>query len=487
MKRFLFVFIFVFISPFFVFGCSNGESGSLNHYEIFVDYDDISHSADCFEKVTYANVSTSAFDSIFFHLYPNAFRENAKTKVVSLSSQEKAYQNGESFGSIQIQDVKIQNRGIDFKIVGEDENILEIPLLQKLYPDEKVEICIYFVLILPNINHRYGYGENTINFGNFYPIACVYEDVNGFKKDLYTSNGDPFYSDIANYDVKVKYDKSFLLASTGEEIEKVETNEEKVSQIEARKVRDFCFVLSSEFKVIEGKANDTLIKYFYFDDQNAEESLEIAIEAVNSFNEMFGLYPYSTLCVVETNFIYGGMEYPNLVMISDAINDKKEYQYAIVHEIAHQWWYGVVGNDEFNEPWLDESLTEYSALLFFEKNDKYGLKYDIMVENANSTYKFFVDVYSKIYNDFDTSMTRPLSEFKTEPEYVNLVYTKGVLMFDSLRSLVGEKKLLTALRDYYKKYAFKNVKGYEFMEIIDKKTGFGPVMESFLDGEVVIK
>ena len=487
MKKIAFIFVFILICPFFIFGCS-GEKVGLNSYEIFVDYDDVSHSAECFENVKYVNMSNNALQKVCFHLYPNAFRENAKKEVVSLANKGKAYPNGESFGEIAIQSVKIMDAEVEFQIVGSDENILEIPLFEKLYPDERVSICIDFALILPNINHRFGYGDSAVNFGNFYPIACVFDDLNGFKTDIYTANGDPFNSDVSDYDVKVKYDKDLVLASSGEQSESLISGEKKVTSISAKKVRDFCFVLSDKFNVIEEDVNGVGVNYFYYDDPSPKDSLKTAICSLLTFNEMFGKYPYKTLSVVQTNFLYGGMEYPNLVMISDDVKEKLDYQYVIVHEIAHQWWYGVVGNDEFNEPWVDESLTEYSTALFFEKNAEYGLDYGKIIENANEEYKFFVKVYSNIYDNFDTSMQRSLNEFKTEPEYVNLIYTKGVLMYDTIRSSVGEKNFLNALKIYYKNFAFKIARGDDLVNCFESECGrkLRGLFESYLTGKVVI-
>ena len=99
------------------------------------------------------------------------------------------------------------------------------------------------------------------------------------------------------------------------------------------------------------------VKYVgYFSDENINDCLDISKEAVAYFNDTFGKYPYKTLTISKTPFMFGGMEYPGLVFISDSIEDEIEYKKVIVHEIAHQWWYSVVGNDESKEAWLDESL-----------------------------------------------------------------------------------------------------------------------------------
>ena len=104
------------------------------------------------------------------------------------------------------------------------------------------------------------------------------------------------------------------------------------------------------------------------EDEEVLTIIHLIREVVEFFSKIFGEYPYKTLTVVKTPFVYGGMEYPNLVFVSDSVNSKEELYKVVVHEIAHQWWYGIVGNNEYTYPWLDEALTEFSTILF------YGLK-----------------------------------------------------------------------------------------------------------------
>ena len=488
MKKFVLILIFIILCPIFLFGCSGSSDEKLNFYDIVVEFDDENKTASVFQQVTYVNNSNNLFETLYFHLYPNAFREGSKNKVVSSALIEKAYPNGESFGKIDVQTVSINNEFIDFEIGGDDENILIVPLLNELFPDETVVIDIEFILSLPNINHRFGFGDNAINFGNFYPIACVYEEGVGFMMEAYSPTGDPFYSDVSNYNVCVSYPEKFLIAGTGTEKNTVINKNIKTTTFEANMVRDFCFVLSDKFTVIEGNVDQTSIKYFYYDDVDPQKSLQVAVDSISTFNNLFGKYPYSTFCVVQTNFVHGGMEYPNLVMISDEIKNHEEYEYVIVHETAHQWWYGVVGNNEFEDAWIDESLTEYSTALFYDKNTQYGVNYSELIKNATASYKLFIEVYEKVYKELDTSMSRSLEEFKTEPEYVNCIYTKGIIMYDTLKTQIGEEKLIKSLKKYFKDYSYKNVKKEEIISVFEEV--YGRKVESFFDswigGKVII-
>lgn len=485
MKKLILVLLFVAFVPLFFVGCS--EEVSISSYDINMVYNDEDETITASQEVNYVNNSDNAFSDLYFHLYPNAFREDAESKPVSLANYSLAYPNGASYGGIEIKEVKVQNASCEFVIEGDDQNILKVPLGSELFPNENVKIEMEYVVTLPNVNHRFGYGENTINIANFYPIACVYEDGVGFSKDLYSSNGDPFYSDVANYNVNISCDSDFVVATSGDKLSEKEERGEKTINAVGNTIRDFAIVLSKKYEKLTQKSENIELNYYFYNDESPEETLNFSLDVLEFYNEKFGQYPYNQLSVVQNNFVYGGMEYPNLVMISDTLSRESMY-YVIAHEIAHQWWYGVVGNDEYNEAWVDESLTEYSTALFFENHEEYGFDYETIVTNANTSFKFFYDIYNKVYEKVDTSMNRSLNEFETEPEYVHSVYTQGVIMYDSLRELIGEKKFYKCCQSYFNKKAYKNASGAELIAIFSNASGrnLESFFSSYLNGEVLI-
>ena len=132
-------------------------------------------------------------------------------------------------------------------------------------------------------------------------------------------------------------------------------------------------ILSDKFIINKSMCGNTSIVTYSLNEDLAVEANKIAKESIKIFNNLFGEYPYDTYSVVASDFYIGGMEYPTLVMIDNTLyddNSKFLLEYVIAHETAHQWWYSVIGNDEVDEPWLDEALTEYSTILYFE--NKYG-------------------------------------------------------------------------------------------------------------------
>lgn len=478
MKKIVLFLILAVCLPLCLVGCE--KDAKLSSYRIDVKFNDEEKTLECFQEINYVNTSDNALFEVDFYLYANSFTEGQK--AVSNANFEKAYPNGESFGKIEFESVKVGGKEAITKFEEPDKNILSVSLEKELFPNEEISISMEYVVSLANINHRLGYGDKTVNCGSFFPIACVYE--NGFVKNGYSVCGDPFYSDVANFEVNITYPTEYVLASSGNQ-KKIEDG---VVSCQGKNIRDFCFVLSKEFEVLTKDVKGVKVNYFYYEDENANQFLETSCKAVEDFQKMFGKYPYQQLSVVKTNFCFGGMEYPNLVMIADDITDIPSYNYVIVHEIAHQWWYGVVGNNEYTDAWVDEGLTEYSTALFFENNKEYGFEYDKVIDNAFAVYKNFVQVYSSILGDVDESMQRDLSQFETEPEYVNCTYTKGMLLFDSLRETLGKRKFEKCLKNYYKEYKFKN-SSYEKMVESFCRNGNRNVeslFKSFVEGTVVI-
>ena len=137
--------------------------------------------------------------------------------------------------------------------------------------------------------------------------------------------------------------------------------------------------------------------------------LKAATDSLSKFEEMFCDYPYSSYTVVQTEFLQGGMEYPTLSFISDKLNESL-YIDAVIHETAHQWWYGIVGNNEVDNAWLDEALAEYSTTLFYKLCPDYSVDFEKRISDAMTSYLLYIDLY-KPGAAADTSMDRTLAEY----------------------------------------------------------------------------
>ena len=180
------------------------------------------------------------------------------------------------------------------------------------------------------------------------------------------------------------------------------------------------------------------------------------------------------------------MEYPGLTMLSDRLTGEEKAR-AIAHETAHQWWCAVVGSDPTENAWQDEGLAEYSAVLFFENYEKYGYTREALVTEALREYRSYYDVYGSVLGRTDTRMTRNLREYLSEYEYRCLSYDKALVLFDTLRKSVGDKKFLSGLAKYYHAHKFETVGVGELVGAFEKAgvdaRGF---FDSFLNGKGIL-
>lgn len=464
------------------------NSKNLSSYEIVATFNDDAKSLTCTETVHYVNNTDVTLNEIWFNLTPTAFSEDATIKPVSNVNIAKAYPNGISYGDLKILKVILEGKETKYEISGLDNNVLKIPLECDLYPEGKIKIEIAFLVTLPNSTLRFGYYNNNINLGNFYPVLCVYEN-GGFIECPYYSNGDPFYTDMANYTVTVTYPANLTLVSTGNLQNSSQNENLKTDRYNALSVRDFAMVLSSDFKSATKQVGNTTVKYYgYSTDENIDECLNTSALALTTFSQLFGEYPYKVLNVVKTPFMHGGMEYPNLVYISDSIKENDYFQTVIVHEIAHQWWYGLVGNNEIEEAWLDEALAEYSTILFYDKNPSYGKNEGELVAQNLESYSLYVDVIKSINGNINLEITLPSYKYSNEYEYTYMVYVKGVLMYQNLKETIGEENFIAGLKNYFKTCAFKNAKRDDLIASFERvtKTDLGGFFDSWLSGKTLV-
>lgn len=430
----------------------------------------------------YVNNTDVPLKEIWFNLYPNAYREGAKYAPISDKRTVDAYPSGKSYSVMTVSKVSVNGAETDISISGDDENVLVVPLAKALEPTDKASIAIDYTIKLPKVRHRLGYTDKAVNLANFYPIACVYRD-GGFVASPYYSIGDPFYSECANYSVTLTVPKRLEIASTGTVTEKTSSGDNSVYKLAAENVRDFAAVLG-EHKKLSGLSGTTIVNYLYYSDGEPEKALNAAIDAVRIFGEQFGEYPYKEYTVVQTGLLQGGMEYPNLSMISDECTGDGKLD-VIVHETAHQWWYGVVGNDEVKYSWLDEALAEYSAMMFYEHANGYKYTFDAKRADALTAYMLYCETYKRNGLD-DTSMTRAINEYADETEYSYMIYVKGALMLDDIRNTVGSISFVSGLKRYYTENKFAIAEPQNLIGAMEKtsKRQLKPLFESWLNGNV---
>ncbi len=463
-----------------VFPSCSPEPAPPSGYTIAAEYFPSEHKLTGDMTVRFSNETELVFDELKFQLWPNAFREGAKYAPVS-SLYLSAYYRGMSYGEI---DITGLSGAKSFSGGGEDANILSVALNEPLGKGETATVSLSFEVELAEVNHRLGVTRGSVNLANFYPVLCALGEE-GFEEYVYSYNGDPFVSACADYDVTLTVPENYTVIS-GFPAEETAADGKKQCHVVAENVRDIAFVLGTQYNCITSDANGVEVAYYYYKDPSPETALAVAAQSLSYFGETFGAYAYPRYVVAETDFAYGGMEYPALSWIATGTRPSEKAA-VIAHETAHQWWYAMVGSNQFEHAWQDEGLAEFSAALFLGAHPDYGTTYAEAVAASESSYRAFFSVYSQVNGGADTTMDRPLTAFSGEYEYRNIAYDKGVILFDRVKEVAGEKRFYAALKRYKETYEGKLASPDDLIDCFRRAgANVAGLFTSFTDGLCVI-
>ncbi len=415
-------------------------------------------------KVLAENNTGKSQDKIYFHLYANAFRDTDKLSGPVWNSVLGANPKP---GWIDVHKVQVNGKQVDGIV---KETILEVPL-SEWKVNNKVEIQIDFHIQVPKNNMRFSYDDHIMWLGNWLPIRAMH-DENGWNLDPYHPIGDPFYSDVANYQLAVEVPKGYQLASSGIEGDRYNSRTDGSRQyvVKAIKVRDFAMtIMDDNYRMLSDKVNNTEVRTWYLESDSPSTVKKLhksANKSVAYFSKVFGDYPFEEYDVVRTGGFFGGMEYPGLIYIEGNLFENQDSAgiSTIVHETAHQWWYGIVGNDEVEEPWLDESLTHYSMLQFLMA--EYPDIADFLLQMTERGMSSSTE-----YEQKGVYVGSPVTKFSDWSSYGRLVYSKGAQMFYRLEQAIGTDRMNEALSAYFEQYKYKNASGEDLIGAFEKVLG----------------
>lgn len=448
---------------------------TLNNYKINAVFDENEKVLTANETISFNNSYGKDLKDIVLHLYPDSY--NSAETLPGIGGMPPTLEK-DQIGDITITKVLINNKSVDFT---QKNQILKVNLNENLKPKEKVDIYIDFTLKLPSGNNRMGYSNDIYNFTNWYPILSIYNPKTGlWDENPFHPVGESNYSESSNYDFTIETSKNMVIASTGVDKKTTFNDNKKTLNVAAENVRDFVFIMSPKFNVVSKTVDGTKINSFYYNDENAIKSkkqanklLDVASDSIKFFSNTFGKYPFEEFDIVEANLSGGAMEYPQLIQMGH-YNFNPDIDYlqtfthmpfeitSTVHEIGHQWWYSVVGNNEFKESFLDESLTTYSTAYYFE--EQYGKYFQ---ESAFTQFRLH------LYPDKTAGLpiNSSVDKFASWSEYSMIIYRKGPVVFEDLKQRVGEEKFVEILKTYFERYKFKNATIDGFLSIINEIAG----------------
>ncbi|QUQ63739.1 metallopeptidase [Kutzneria sp. CA-103260] len=300
---------------------------------------------------------------------------------------------------------------------------MKVTLPSPLAQNQSATIGFDLSIAVPSGADRFGHDGAYNMIGNALPVLAV-RDGSGWHLDPYTNNGESFYTVIGDFDVTLTHPSSLLTPATGTSTETTSGSTTTTHAV-ATKVRDFAWGAGPFAKISTTSGKGVRVNVYSvsgISSSSANSMLTLAADAVDVHAGRFGDYPYGELDVVlDNNFWFGGMEYPGFVM--DLVSNV-----ALPHEIAHQWWYGIVGDDEYNTPWLDEGFTDYATDLYRGVTGSgCGITWQSSAEKLTNSMAYW-DAHSSRYS--------------------TVVYNYGKCTLHDLRRLIGDTAMTTLLKSY---------------------------------------
>jgi hypothetical protein len=302
----------------------------------------------------------------------------------------------------------------------------------------------------------FGYDFNQVNLVDWYPFVVPYSG--GWILHDPMPFGEHLVYDSSDIEVNLKTSADVIVAASAPSDQNGEWTRYRLYG-----ARMFTLSASNQFLVSESAVGSVKIRSYYFDGYKAagDSLLYSAVQAVSIYSAKFAPYPYETLAVVQAD-IHDGQEEDGLVFVSTDFygqyggGAKNNLTTIGVHEIAHQWWYGLVGNDQAVEPWLDEAMSAYSERIFYEYNyPRYG----------DWWWQFRVDYFGPSGN-VDTS----IYNWSSQRAYVNAVYLNGAHFIEDLRTRMGDDNFFRFLKDYAARYSHKRATSTDFFAVVRANT-----------------
>jgi aminopeptidase N len=313
----------------------------------------------------------------------------------------------------------------------------------------------------------FGYNQGIWSVPDAYALLAVHDGTVWYQ-DVAPAHGDAVFAEAALYDVTLTLPSSLVLVCTGSIMEKLaEGDGLQVYRISGGPLREFAWLASTDYLVSETAAYGTTLRSFYLpgDESAGEATLSIAAAAMRAYQDAFGPYPFAEMMIVEAPLLYYGMEFPglNLIGLNLYRDQREELENRVVHEIAHQWWYAQVGNDQVNTPWLDEGLAEYSMAIY------YRTVFGEARANTLVNQRWLVPYQVAVENDYDAVVNQPSSAFAWEYEVI--VYAKAALFFDAMQREVGDAVFREVLRTYVERYRWRWARPDDLLRVAKDVSG----------------
>ena len=393
-------------------------------YAVDADLDPAARTMTYTETATVTNTGTDSAEELYFHIYANMFKHLYKV----------------ADGDVAVLAVT-DGSGRALEYARSQEGVLyRVALAEPLAPGGTAEVTLSCRVDIPDLERKYGVSpDGDVHLPSFAAQLAVYNE-DGWDTDPLPEEGDGRYAAVADYDLTVRAPAGYTLACNGTQTAAVTQDGVTTWRFRAEKRRDLVLIACENYVCLERTVGGTAVLGYFNDTvpnvtpEQMDEVMDNAAFALEYFNSFLPEYPYDTLVVTNaalgSNFAVN-MEYPGLITV---YFDGQGARTGTYHETAHQWFYGLVGNDENTQPWLDEAFATFATGLCLEAAG---------VPDVDGT-------YWDIYAISDEAMRgQKIDVGPDEAEvYEFLIYNRGCMFLKHLMEAVGREDFLSILADY---------------------------------------
>lgn len=486
------------------------------HYRIAVSYDPERFQIAGQETLTYWNQSPDTLSELYFHLYLNAYRPGS-----NMARSDAVY------GDWRIENLPARRRGGEWIDRGSllkgdslrpemDDTIARLGLPRPVEPGESVTVCLAVRSVIPDVPDRMGRTGKGIFAAQWYPKVCVY-DRYGWHRDQHL--GSEFYGDFGTYDVRLTLPGHFLLAHTGTLVNPHEvlpdsirarldaggdsavtiwdrsrftlpsdsTMKRSLEQprtwvLHADSVHDFAWACDDKWIWRRARWDGTEIHTFHraSDMKRWNETAAEGARMLEALSRRFGPYPYPRFSIVEEPIGAGGVEFPHIVWVSPRYRDdgSRRFDSVVAHEMAHNWFYGMVGSNETAQAFLDEGFTSYAETSVMEM--LYGRRGNLTIPGKRPRWLLPPDdsrtTAWRAYLEFQArGIEEPIvthsDRFRNPAAYYPSAYSKTETGLWTLRSIAGKERFDQALREYFLTWRFHHPYAEDFFAFMNHALG----------------
>lgn len=443
----------------------------LNRYEVNLRLNTDEHTLGISETLRFRNDTGETLDELVMRTWLNAY-ETEDTSPAALDVwYDDCYYAGFSPGFLQVQDVIWNGERAESAYSNADKTALSV-FIPPLKPGEEGTLLLRCVAALPACAGRCGYVGADYQLGNVIPLVSRWENGE-WRKETYSPVGDPFLSDCADFQLSLSIPADYAWACS------VPLTREKDGFLRgsAQALRDVALCVSPDYCLAEGRANGIPIRSLAKTRAGAARALQDARQALETFEKLYGAYPYPAYTVCSADVPFGGMEYSALSMVSQSnyLEEKAEtLELVIAHETAHQWFYGLVGSDQALQPWQDEAASEYATLRYVR--ERYG-------ESSFETLKYY-RVDAPLQERLPGTLTpgSPIDYFSSLTDYSTVVYGRGAALFLALDEMLPGG-VDAFLRAYADAFSYQFASRAQFEAFLNRYAGMDlrPLLMDYLD------